>query len=311
MEETVEIQGAQCLSLGDGKVQVRVVGRWVGHGRAPATRPMLVVEGDGRRHRFPALAQPRRPRLMGGADWSAAFTVPAWVASKLEGETSLRVGDLRIALPPGLFREAARRLTFGGPTKPAAGWADKTTTMTDDLERAVPLEPEPGRQRAPAPAPGAVDESASVIAALRAELERRAVSEARLRTELTAARAELQERDGPSEEIEVTHRELRRELDALAEAVGQRELLESRVLELAARGEDLDGELGRLRAQLATSEVACEAALSEVSALRAELDRQAAELAHARRPGGQPGLSEAQALLNEARALRQRITSQA
>lgn len=314
MEETVQIHGAQCSALGEGKLQVRVVGRWVGRGRAPAARPMLVVERDGRRHRFPALPQPRRSRLLsGGAGWSAAFTVPAWVAPMLAGNASLKLGDLRIALPPELFLDGARGLAAGDLLGEAAAVADETRAGSEDLNRSVPLDPEPGRRPVPLPAlsPSAADESDSMFAALRAELKSRAGSEARLRVELSAARAELQARPGPSEEVELAHRELRRELDALAEAVTQRELLESRMLELGARAEDLKGELGRLRAQLATSEVARDAALSEVSALRSELDRVAAQLAQARRPAAQPGLSEAQALLSEARALRQRISSQA
>ncbi len=315
MEETVQIDGAQCSALGEGELQIRVIGRWMGRGRAPVARAMLVVEHDGRRHRFPALPQPRRSRLLSGAaDWSAAFTVPAWVGSQLEDNSSLRVGDLSLKLPPGLFRSATSALTDEVAMGEAPSVTGETPVGSADLLRAVPLQAEPVRQpeTAAGPSPsGADDGLASMIDALRVELEQRAASEARLRVELSAARAELQERADPIEEVEATHRELRRELDALAEAVGQRELLESRVLELAAQSADLQRELSRLRSVLSTSEVAREAALSEASALRSELDRLAAQLAQARRPNGEhPGLSEARALLSEARALRERISTQ-
>jgi len=193
----------------------------------------------------------------------------------------------------------------------------------------------------PVPEPPARAESADrregTIAALRAELEQRAASEAQLRGALAGASAELEGRVAQQTALEATQMELRRELEGLLalveqdsaslraeleraarEAVHLRdELLQlrsvteqegaERVL-LEARTGELSGQLAALRTELAQSDVARVAALSEAAGLRAELERLGAELAHAHGTNSVgDGLSEAQSLLVEARAVTARL----
>jgi len=193
----------------------------------------------------------------------------------------------------------------------------------------------------PVPEPPARAESADrregTIAALRAELEQRAASEAQLRGALAGASAELEGRVAQQTALEATQMELRRELEGLLalveqdsaslraeleraarEAVHLRdELLQlrsvteregaERVL-LEARTGELSGQLVALRTELAQSDVARLAALSEAAGLRAELERLGTELAHAHGTNSVgDGLSEAQSLLVEARAVTARL----
>lgn len=295
--QPLQINAAECQPLGDEKLQVRLYGSWRERARVPLERPMLVVVADGRKHRFPAIPQPRRSRASAGSDWSAGFTVPAWIGPRLEGNSSLHFGEVTFELTPALFAE----------TLPV----DEDVRSGDDLERAVPLEPPEAEAAAGQASPtrtGTGEEP--IVVALRAELDQRTASEARLHAQLTAAQAELKARGGPAEELQATHAELRGELDRLAQAVEGRTQIESRALALAARVEELEAELAALREELAGVEVARTAAVGEAVALRAELDRLAAELAVSHeRASERGGLAQAQALLAEARTLRERISS--
>jgi hypothetical protein len=81
----------------------------------------------------------------------------------------------------------------------------------------------------------------------------------------------------------------------------ERVLLEGRTAELSEQ-------LGALRTELAHSEVARDAALGEAAGLRQELERLGSELSQARAAVPvDDGLSEAQALLEEARAATARL----
>jgi chromosome segregation ATPase len=115
-------------------------------------------------------------------------------------------------------------------------------------------------------------------AALRAELRQRAASEAHLRGRIADLTADLESRTGHVERLQ------------------------------AALG-DLRGEFDELRGLVAASEVARDAAVTEAAGLRSELERLSSELAgvRSRQAADDMGLSEAEALLAEARALRARL----
>jgi hypothetical protein len=49
----------ECSPLGGDKLVVRLHGRWTGRPRQAGRRVTLVVEDEGRRHRFPAIPPPR------------------------------------------------------------------------------------------------------------------------------------------------------------------------------------------------------------------------------------------------------------
>jgi hypothetical protein len=326
----LEFESVSAAPLDDEKLVVRVEGRWLTRHRPTLERAMLVVEANGRRHRFPAIPQPRRPRFGRSGGWSGGFALPTWLGPHLEGNTSLRLGETAMQLPVGSFAgldepepvETSAAEAHGEPR------AEPETTAVPERESDIAPQsetpPEPAAARLAASPTESSDppNAEGMISALRAELERRAASEAALRGELVDVRAELAAVSVSRERLEATHAELRRELEELRDAVERRADVESRAVVLAARVEELqaelesgegaretlDAELALVRNAHATSEVAREAAQAEAAGLRAELDRIGAELSQARQQqAGRGELEEAQSLLAEARALRTKM----
>jgi hypothetical protein len=283
-------------------------------------RVFLVVEAEGRRHRFPALPGPRRPRLGRPGAWTASFALPSWLEPHLGEEMALWLGNVEILLPTVSF---VAELPDVGTAVPPPARANGVAAGPPVPEPPVRAESADGRK--------------ATIAALQAELEQRAASEAQLRGALAGANAELEGRAAQHTALEATQSELRRELDELLalverDSAGLRAQLEraareaghlrdelvelrsvteqegaERVL-LEARTGELSGQLAALRTELAQSDVARVAALSEAAGLRAELERLGAELAHAHGANTVgDGLSEAQSLLVEARAVTARL----
>ncbi len=96
----VGIETVQCSPESGGHLTIRVTGRW----RRPITagRPTLVIEADGRRHCYPAMAEP--PSLAGAGTgtgpgvWRLRFTVPEGLASG-PGRSWLQFGSVFVTLP--------------------------------------------------------------------------------------------------------------------------------------------------------------------------------------------------------------------
>jgi hypothetical protein len=369
-EVPLEVEQIECAPLGRAKVVIRVTGRWRARWRPPDARAFLIVEAEGRRHRFPAMPEPRRPRLSRPASWSASFAVPSWLEPPGGGEMSLWFGNVEIPLPEVSVDAAARAAPVEREPDGEAASADELEPVAEaepvDEEEPVPEsesvpEPEPIESAPPRQTRVQSNGGHPTDAALRAELEQRAATEAQLRGQLAAARGELDVRGAHQAELESTQAELRAELDELVALIEQdaarRADVESKAVILAAeaaelhervneltaarddvaaeaerlraefaevrmaaeqqsaervlfqaRTDELSDQLTSLRAELATSEVGRESAVSEATGLRAELDRLGAELAHVRGSNNAgKGLSEAQALLVEARAVTARL----
>jgi hypothetical protein len=81
-----------------GNLAVRITGRW--RRRRPITtgQPTLVIEADGRRHRYPAMPEPPSLAGTGPGVWRLSFTVPGWMAPDL-GRTWLQFGTVIVPLP--------------------------------------------------------------------------------------------------------------------------------------------------------------------------------------------------------------------
>jgi hypothetical protein len=321
----LEIDEVECSPLGREKVVVRLTGRWSTRRRAPDGQALLVVEADGRQHRFPAISEPRRVRISRPGTWAASFALPAWLEPRLAGQMSLWLGELAIPLPPISFTE-------GGPSAEHAQPLERETPRVPPAEPpqqgAVP--PLPDRDQPPPSAwqggedsPFKADDAfQETVSALRTELQERAASEAHLRGVLARTQAELESRSATQGRLESTQAELRVELDQLGELLQResthREEVESRAVVMAAQVAglqeqlaELSTQLGRLRGELAETVVARDAAKGEAAALRAELDRLGAELASAQQvtAGRDGGLGDAEALLAEARSLTARFTA--
>jgi hypothetical protein len=196
-ESVLDVDQIETSALGPDKIVVRVVGRWRGKRRAPDARAFLVVERDGRRHRFPGMPEPRRGGrgLLGrSVQWGANFPIPAEFEPRLGGEMSLWVGNSMIPLPtldePGnanslapAEEEGSRRAEVEShAVVPAAGVGDLQAQVAELASARVELEERLGQLRAELAKSTVAREAAeSEAAGLRLEIDR-------LGGELAAAR---------------------------------------------------------------------------------------------------------------------------
>ena len=186
-EHPLQVESVSSSPVGADRLLVRIEGRWEGRKRPHIDEATLVVENEGRRHRFPVIPQEGKPkRVKRHETWSGSFDIPLWLGPHLEGQTSLRLGDETVALSAQSFAGA----DAGGET------AD--------------LRVEVARLRSELAAREAAQEAArSEAAALRAELEKVADDLAAVRTNALAHGGLDQ-----AEELLEKARELRRMLAA-------------------------------------------------------------------------------------------------
>jgi DNA repair exonuclease SbcCD ATPase subunit len=310
-------------------IRLRLAGRWLDPAGA-VEEELLVVQVDGRRHRFPAT---RDPQPRGSGAWSASFELPVWAEPRHAGQAALWLGDAVIPVPSlhGTGDSATSTALGRAVAPPEAGLAPAAPELP-----ASPA-PEPPAYAAPeTPRSGPLADLLlkETVAALHEELERRTAELARIRGALADAHSDLESRGAMQAALEDTHAELRAQLERLTGAVGgDRAELARRTSELeqeqsamaairgrhdaeiaslrdqlarAMAGEDRDAvEVARLREAVAAASVARDAAVSEAAGLRTELARLGTELAAVReRVSAESGdLGEAQRLLADARAL--------
>jgi DNA repair exonuclease SbcCD ATPase subunit len=300
MSETtapIEVDQIDCAPLGRAKIAVRITGRWRSRRRVPDTRAFLVIEAEGRRHRFPAMPEARRPRIGRPGSWAATFALPSWLEPHLAEAMSLWIGDVVIPLARPSF---VPQLVDAPAEASTAEIDEDPEAVAEAIEHSEPLEREPpvaeivteehGGSVPRSPKPGEVDgwpssepenpaELQATIDALRAELRQRAATEAQLRGELAGTKAELDGRSVHQAALEATQAELRdqlAELLELAEREGaQRAEVESRAMVLA-------GELAELQERLAELTSSRDQVARETGSLRAELERAAREALHLR-----------------------------
>lgn len=246
---------------------LRLSGRWHAAPEAGLTEPLLVVQVEGRRHRFAPAHEERETSGPGSEGWHATFHLPVWAQPRHEGQAALWVGTAVVPVPlPGAGPDGHRL-----PPPPALGEA-----------RAWPPEvapPPPGAD--PGRLEGTVDPAVDTgrtgplaellfkesVSALHAELEQRSADSARLQGSLADAQSELQARAATQAALEAAHAELRAELQELMSAVGaQREDHERRLAAAEAERDqvraELEAERDQVRAELE----------AERDQLRAELE---------------------------------------
>jgi hypothetical protein len=119
----VGIESVEWLDAGGGQLTVRVTGRWRRRrGWVESRGPtMLVIEAEGRRHRFPATPEP--PSLSGAAPgtWRLSFGVPAEIAHGLGGHVWLALGTVTVPLPVPESAAGLGREPEAGERPPGAG----------------------------------------------------------------------------------------------------------------------------------------------------------------------------------------------
>jgi hypothetical protein len=96
----VAIETVEWSAVNGGNLNVRITGRWRRRRPVSTGQPTLVIEAEGRRHRFPAMPEPPSVGGTGPGLWRLGFTVPGWMAPEL-GRTWLQLGTVIVPLPGG------------------------------------------------------------------------------------------------------------------------------------------------------------------------------------------------------------------
>jgi hypothetical protein len=294
----LDVEKIECAPLGNERVGVWVSGRWRARRWSPDTGAFLVIQTDGRQHRFPAVAVSRRRRMVRASDWGASFALPASLQAELNQQLSFWVGDLEIPLPrvsyvsdpPStvVYSDDETDAVVNGVTVAPAGEEPSGEKQHAVTEVNMEEFDEPGTD-APAVQPGqaAVDppsarveseQADALVAALRAELRQRAADEARLRAELSETRGELDSRIALQGQLGAIQEELRDEFEQLRKLIDEerasRGHAESRAEVLAAEAaafKDRLSELAPLTEQLAEVTASRDQAAREAVELRAQL----------------------------------------
>jgi hypothetical protein len=143
----VGIENVEWLDAGGGQLTVRVSGRWRRRrswveSRGPTA---LVIEAEGRRHRFPATPEP--PSLAGAppGTWRLSFAVPAGLAPELRGHVWLALGTVTVALP--VPESVPSSQTTAGPETQAPPAADAPPADVSAPE--PPMADEPAGELSP------------------------------------------------------------------------------------------------------------------------------------------------------------------
>jgi hypothetical protein len=279
-------------------VCLHLTGRWLDPAGA-GEEELLVVQVDGRRHRFPARRKlnPKDPQR-----WSASFRMPAWAEPRHDGQAALWLGTSVIPVPPSLAEPNAGAPPVAEPNAGAPPVAEPHAGAPPVAEPTAGANGQPpgdALAEAPRSGPPADLQLNEQVAALHAELAQRTAETTRVRAQLADAQSELESRVAVQAALEATHEELRRQLQRLTTAVEEQLSRNQAVVEREL------AEASRLRQDLAATTVARDAAVTEVGGLRSQLDRLGAELAATReRVSAESGdLGEANRLLADARAL--------
>ncbi len=274
----VAIETVEWSAVSGGNLNVRITGRWRRRRPVSTGQPTLVIEAEGRRHRFPAMPEPPSVGGTGPGLWRLSFTVPGWLAPEL-GRTWLQFGTVIVALPvavpaPG-EPPAGRGQGMTGPPHPPD---DEPVPPPLPLERA-PDEPEE---------PPDFEDARGV-----AELTRRVEG---LEEELRTARsvrdefaASLEERERKrriAEQRAHAEQALRRDLARqLSTSTAEAERAREAMGDLAAAEERIRGLEGELhQARRRSDEAEQVAAAATAARQRAERERELAEQKLQRRP---------------------------
>ena len=249
----LELERVQSSRADAGQLQLRLSGRWLDpQAEAEEDEELLVVNVEGRRHRFPASREERSDAELAPGRWSASFKIPAWAEPREEGQAALWLGNAVIPVPP--LREPV------APSRPGPGAARSASPHAGSQPPADPL-------------------LADTIAALRAELEQRTADAVEIRAALAHARSELESRSSSDGELEATLSELR-DAEAttlrgdLAAAHVSREAAASEAAGLRSELERVGSELAVTREQVDTESVHLQDAnklLADARALAEEL----------------------------------------
>jgi predicted nucleic acid-binding Zn-ribbon protein len=291
-ELPLEIDRVQGSRPSVGEIRLALTGVWHGPGNRSDQEPLLVVQIEGRRHRFPADRNDRSSELPAGR-WQATFSVPDWAEPRHEGQAAVWIGDAVVPVPP---LHSSHHVP---PALAAAVPARDNETQAEvegDADQSQPhpaLEDSDARFALSASEPPRSGPLADLllketVAALHVELEQRNAEAARLRGELGDARSELATRGSTQSELETTLSELGVELRHLrAAADEQRAELDEQRRRAEEERAEFEHRLGELTQghERELARVADQAA--ELAAVRDELTAACEELGAAREELGE------------------------
>jgi hypothetical protein len=321
--QPLEIDRIERARAERGSVQLRLRGRWLDPAAADEEE-LLVVQIEGRRHRFPGTREQDvrdgGAASTGASRWAASFTLPDWAEPHHEGQAALWLGSAVVPVPPpgGAAPAPVRPRPAAPPPEPAPGMSAARPSPAEPVAPDLlvgELGGDAGRS-----GPLADLLLRDTVAALRTELEQRTGEAIRLRSALADAQSELQARIATGAALEAAQEQLRTELGQLRAAVERNRqdgdaraadverdhaALREQLAEARGLAEQRATEAVHLREELAAAHVARDATASEVAGLRSELDRVGTELAATRERVGAEGgdLGEAERLLADAKAL--------
>ena len=283
----VAIETVEWSPVTGGNLSVRITGRWRRRRPVSTGQPTLVIEAEGRRHRFPAMPEPPSVGGTGPGLWRLSFTVPGWMAPEL-GRTWLQFGTVIVPLPIAVPAPGERHAGTSGESTGAGGRSAPSSPAadTESIPPPLPLEHEPAEPEEPPdfePARG-VAELTRRVSALEEELrDARAV-----RDELAASLEERERKRRIAEQRAHAEQALRRDL-ARQLSAGARESERAREAlgELAAAEERirvLEEDLSQARRR--SDEAEQVAAAATTARQRAEREREVAEQKLQRRSEG-------------------------
>jgi predicted nucleic acid-binding Zn-ribbon protein len=258
-------------------VDLRLTGRWLSEAAPGAIEPLLVVQVQGRRHRFAAArdGHPLPPDV-----WQATFRIPPWAHPRHEGQAALWVGTAVVPVPlPGVSADGAHPSPSRAALSDARAWPPDIAPPPADADRSHL--PDGAGPTADTGRTGPLAELLfkESVSALHAELEQRAGEVARLQGSLADATSELEARSYRQAALESAHGDLRAELQELMSAVAaQRDDFERRLAEADERAMSAEAEREGVRAELDAVHAATAAQLEDLSAARDSASADAAEL---------------------------------
>ncbi len=277
VEPPIAIQRVERVGGEGDNVRLRVSGRWLVESRSDEHEALLVIQLEGRRHRFPAARRPPGASPPPGT-WRAEFTIPSWAVPSRPGQAAVWVGNAVIGVGPPGARPSQPPPDLPPTSEPGAPGASSRPPEAAPAPQATPPAPHAAAAAtvptAPVPAPGGglLDPGRAgpladllfkeSVSALHAELERRSGEVAQLRGALADAQSELDARAARQASVELADAELRHELEQLMDAVaGQRQEFDER---LGAVHEELD----RAREQAAMAAAARDDAVAQLAQTR-------------------------------------------
>ena len=281
-------------------IRLRLIGRWLDPSRA-GEEELLVVQVEGRRHRFAATRDPEagitEPHV-----WSATFSLPAWAEPRYDGQAALWLGSAVIPVAPP---RGPRRPEPAPPAPPPPAPPPPAPTPPPPAPAApAPAAPAPvlpaaalGAHQPPRSGPLADLLLKETVSALHAELEQRTADAARMQGGLADAQSELEARTATQAALEAAQGELRLELERLRASIADRRIeleeqasqahrereawsskveaeraeLGRQLADLAAERDERSGQAAALREQLAAAQAAGEQHVTETARLREDL----------------------------------------